>query len=82
MTEIPKKLKLTDTPNVAQVIRLIRQMQYQDRWYRRLGRWLRPAKKEEAEATVASIDSAASAKKRIDAAGKVVTEAELRGPKP
>lgn len=71
-TDAPaKKLQLTDTPNVAQVIRIVKQLQYEDRWHRRLRRWF---SRGDAEATVAVIGQAASARKRIDAAGKVVVE--------
>lgn len=68
-----RKLQLTDTPNVAQVVRIVRQMLYEDRWYRRLRRWAFPKRKKvEVDATVTSIEEASRKRREIDAAGRVV----------
>lgn len=76
-----KKLALTDTPNVAQVIRIFRELERESRWHRRLGRWFRrlvaPAAKEQEGATVTSIADASVARKRFDADGRVMVETDL-----
>lgn len=86
-------LRLTDTPNVAQVIRIYKQLEREREarirqlaWRRRLWVWLTfpfrraqvleaaLAEKAEADATVVSINSAVSAKKRFDANGRAIVD--------
>lgn len=72
-TQAQPPLQLTDPANVAIVIRVCRQMLYEDRWYRRLRRWAFPKRKKvEVEATVTSIEEASRKRREIDAAGRVV----------
>jgi hypothetical protein len=71
------KLKSTDTPNVAQVMYLIREYHEYRRPTRRIVRFFRNlfrsnADRQRVEASNASIDKATRAKKAINAAGQVV----------
>lgn len=80
-----QKLKLTDVPNVAQVIRLARGVVYEDRLHRRLRRWWRqtlaqlrgenPATHVQAQGIV----DASERRRMIDASGQVVGIPTARG---